>query len=341
MNALPRRLCLGILSALASATISSAQPLRPEVADRGLKILNSNVVRVVYPFDLAMAGTDATVDVSYRVDAEGAATGVTVTKASHPDAAAAFLAALEEMAFETAKVDGKPVLSDPQTLSISIRQLQLSTDLNFISVIKNPAAVVVGVREVDGGLKPAGPMAPALFPASLRKSGIKQGQAVLEFYIDPAGVVRLPKVLSATDPALGWSAASAVLTWRFAPPKKGGEAAIVKVTGLPVAFTAPPEPAPAPLAGGIGQKVEIYVEAPQIINAQLKLDAEVIGTLPLRILLEVAEDGSLTRDHDLTVNNPNVAGTSKFTLAHGEHAPARIKFTPTTPEVQGTAVIKR
>lgn len=339
MNALPRRICLGILTALAAATVCSAQPLSPD--EKGLKLLNGNFVRVVYPYDLAMAGTDATVEVSYLVDATGAAISAQVVKASHPDAAASLLAALDEMAFETAMVEGKPVVSGKQTLNVSLRQLQLSTDLNFISVIKNPAAVIVGVREVDGGLKPAGPMAPALFPTSLRKSGIKQGQAVLEFYIDPAGVVRLPKVLSATDPALGWSAASAVLTWRFAPPKKGGEAAIVKVTGLPVAFTAPSEPAAATGTTKVLPKAEIYVEAPQIINAQLKLDAEVIGTLPLRILLEVGEDGTLTRDHDLTVNNPNPAGVSKFTLAHGENPPARVKFTPTTPEVQGTALIKR
>jgi TonB family protein len=242
--------------------------------------------------------------------------------------------------FETAKLDGKPVLSEPQTLSVSLRQLQLSTDLGFISVIKNPAAVVVGAREVDGGLKPAGPMIPAVFPSSLRQSAVKQGKVVLEFYIDPAGVVRLPKVLSATDPAMGWSAASAVLTWRFAPPLKGGEPAIVKVTGLPIEFKAPAEAA-APAVTGARYQVEIYVESQSITGAQLKVGAEVVGSLPRRILLEASADGTLTREIELSVLNPLVGGPSKITLQPNEPAPARIQFTPTEISVYGSAAIKR
>ena len=345
MAVLPLRIRLGIFAALVSATVGPAQPvLGPnggDVTATGLKILNSNVVRVVYPYDLAMLGTDATVEVSYLVNEQGGATSVAVTKTSDPDAAAALLAALDEMVFETSMLDGKPVLSDQQTLSASIRQLQLPADLSFISVIKNPAAVVIGVREVDGGLKPAARMAPALFPASLQKSGITQGTAVLEFYIDPAGIVRLPKVLSATDPALGWSAASAALTWRFEPPKKGGQPAIVKVTGLPVDFKAPPKPAVAPVAAGSALKAEILVESPTIANAQLKLGVDIVGTLPQRILLEVGEDGTLSRDFDLSIRNPNPTGADRITLKSGDQPPARIRFTATAVEVTGTAAAKR
>lgn len=345
MAILSLRIRLGIFAALVSATAGSAQtvpgPDGSEVTTSGLKILNSKVVRVVYPYDLAMLGTDATVEISYLVDEQGAATSVAVTKTSNPDAAAALLAALDEMVFETAMLDGKPVLSDQQTLSTSIKQLQLPADLSFISVVKNPAAVIIGVREVDGGLKPAARMAPALFPTSLQKSGLTQGTAVLEFYIDPAGIVRLPKVLSATDPALGWSAASAVLTWRFDPPKKGGQPAIVKVTGLPVDFKAPPKPAVTPIAAGSRLKAEIFVESPTIANAQLKLGVDIVGTLPQRVLLEVGEDGTLQRDFDLSIRNPNPGGPEKITLKSGDQPPARIKFTAGTIDVTGTATIQR
>jgi TonB family protein len=341
MNYLRRLGCGALVAAWVALALGAMPAAFAAGAEQGLKILNSNVVRVVYPYDLAMAGTDATVEVSYQINPEGAATGIKVIKASHPEAAAAFLASLDEMLFETAKVDGKPVLSEPQTLSVSLRQLQLAGDHSFITAIKNPAVVVVGAREVDGGLKPAGRLAPALFPSSLRGSALRQGRAVLEFYIDPAGIVRLPKVVSATDPALGWSAAAAVLTWRFAPPLKGGEPAVVKVTGLPVDFVAPPEPAPV-AAGTALPKAEVYVEAQSIVNAQLKLDAEIIGPLPLRILLEVTEGGALTRQHSLSIINPNVNGVSQITLDPGSTPPARIKFLPLgNPELTGSALLKR
>jgi hypothetical protein len=325
--------------ALAAGTVAPLRAAIGQEQEQGLRILNSNVVRVVYPYDLAMAGTDATVEVSYRVDPAGGATQIKVIKASHADAAAAFLASLDEMVFETEKANGQPVLSGPQTLSVSLQKMQLPTDLPFIAVIKNPAAVITPAREVDGGLKPAGRLAPAVFPSSLRGTSTKTGKATLEFYIDPAGIVRLPKVLSASEPAFGWSAAAAVLTWRFAPPQKGGQPAIVKVTGLPIEFAAPAEPK----AGAANlPKAEIYVEVVSITNAQLKLDAEIIGALPLRILLEVSEDGMLTRSHNLSINNPNVNGVSEITLDQNTVPPARIKFLPLgDPELTGNAMIKR
>lgn len=340
MNALPQRMVRALVAAiLVSFAAVPARAALGQEKEEGLKILNSNVVRVVYPFDLAMAGTDATVDVSYQVDLSGAATGVKVLKASHPDAAAAFLASLDEMVFETAMADGRPVVSGPQTLSVNLKQLQLPSDAPFVAVVKNPAAVISAAREIDGGLKPAGRMAPPVFPSSLRGSSVKQGKATLEFYIDPAGIVRLPKVLSATDPAFGWSAAAAVLTWRFAPPLKGGQPAIVKVTGLPLDFAAPAE---AKAGSAKLPKAEISVEVVSITNAQLKVDAEIVGALPLRILLEVSEDGNLTRSHNLSINNPNVNGVSEITLDQNTVPPARIKFLPLgDPEITGNAMIKR
>lgn len=343
MNVLLQRVGHGLCAvALFLGSVDSAQGAVGSEAEQGLKILNSNIVRVVYPYELAMAGTDATVELSYRIDVQGAATGVTVTKTSNPAAAAAFLASLDEMIFETAKLDGRPVLSEIQKLSISIKQMQLAGDLSFIAAIKNPAAVVIGAREVDGGLKPAARLATPMFPTSLKASGPKQGNAVLEFYIDPAGIVRLPKVLSATNPAMGWSAAAAVLTWRFAPPLKDGQPAIVKVTGLPLPVEFAVAPAAAASSSPTSTRVEVYVEAESIVNAQLKMNAEIMGGLPLRVLMEVTEGGALRRNYDLSINNPNVNGVSKITLNEGENAPARIKFLPLgDPVMTGTALTKQ
>ena len=66
------------------------------------------------------------------------------------------------------------------------------------------------------------------------------------------------------------------------------------------------------------------------------------GVFTTGILLEVSEDGTLTRSHNLAINNPNVNGVSELTLDQNSVPPARIKFLPLgDPELTGNAMIKR
>jgi outer membrane biosynthesis protein TonB len=56
-------------------------------------------------------------------------------------------------------------------------------------------------------------------------------------------VVRLPRIISATDPAFGFAAAQAVFGWQFKPPTKGGQPVVTKVR-IPFGFEDKPS-APA------------------------------------------------------------------------------------------------
>jgi TonB family protein len=69
--------------------------------------------------------------------------------------------------------------------------------------------------------------APA-FPVRMLKSGA-EGAAVIEFFLNEYGEPRLPRVLSATNPAFGYAAAHAVSQWRFEPPTVDGQPVVMRV----------------------------------------------------------------------------------------------------------------
>lgn len=60
------------------------------------------------------------------------------------------------------------------------------------------------------------------YPADLRSQPIP-GNAVVKFFLDADGRVRMPSVTSATDPAFGKAALSVLGNWRFQPPRLKGE----------------------------------------------------------------------------------------------------------------------
>jgi hypothetical protein len=49
----------------------------------------------------------------------------------------------------------------------------------------------------------------------------------------------LPRIVTATQPEFGWSAATAITQWVFKAPHRGGEPVDVKVR-IPFRFVAPP-----------------------------------------------------------------------------------------------------
>ena len=79
-----------------------------------------------------------------------------------------------------------------------------------------------------------------MFP---QKHAGKDGTTEVEFIIDREGVVHLPRIVSASEPEFGCSAATAVVRWRFAPPIKAGEPVDARVR-MQLDFRAA-EPAPA------------------------------------------------------------------------------------------------
>jgi TonB family protein len=65
----------------------------------------------------------------------------------------------------------------------------------------------------------------------------------VEILIDGDGVVCLPRIVSASDPAFGAAAAQAVFGWQFKPPTKAGQPVLTRVR-IPFEFEDKPN-APA------------------------------------------------------------------------------------------------
>jgi TonB family protein len=101
------------------------------------------------------------------------------------------------------------------------------------------AKQVGGSKGLDERLTPVYRVPPT-YPGSLRKSGAPAGKAEISFIIDRDGRARLPHIVSATDPAFGWAAATAVAQWVFKAPVRNGQH--VDVTArIPFDFKAPPK----------------------------------------------------------------------------------------------------
>jgi TonB family protein len=70
---------------------------------------------------------------------------------------------------------------------------------------------------------------------------------MIEVLVDEEGRARLPRVVSATDPAFGYAAVQAVSTWWFEPPRAAGKTVVARAQ-IPFRFgpKAPSSPSAPP-----------------------------------------------------------------------------------------------
>jgi TonB family protein len=265
MNTLkPRILFLILVTALAPASVCYAQrgggggggrggggggrggPGGAAETEPGLRLLNSP--NWVFPFDLAKAGTIGTAEISYYVDPTGKPISIKVVKATKPDFGLAAIAVLEQARYSPAINDKtkKPEKSTEQKITLPFAKERIDTEA--LEMLAKPEGVLFTVAELDSkGIAPVGALPHPLFPASLAKKKVATGEARIEMIIDKDGIVRVPRIVSATEPEFGWSAATMALTYQFSKPVKGGKPVAIKVT-LPFKFNLADETAAAAAA---------------------------------------------------------------------------------------------
>ncbi|HZZ17755.1 MAG TPA: TonB family protein [Opitutaceae bacterium] len=192
----------------------------------------------VWPYDLRLAGKGGTATVTFTVDVNGVPKNEKVAEASDPSIGAALLAAVEMSYFSAPAVDGK---SEPtelkRTISFAVPEGADAVDPLASLVAEAKAGRVPGATGLDAKLMPIFRASP-VYPAALRLSGLPAGRAIIEFVIDQEGRVRLPRIVSATHPEFGWSAATAISQWVFEVPRRKGQPTEVKVQA-PFQFKAP------------------------------------------------------------------------------------------------------
>jgi TonB family protein len=193
-------------------------------------------VMPVYPYALARDNVKGSAKVVLSIDAAGHVVETAVISATQPEFGLATVAAVENFSFEPAIRDAKPV---PSVLRYeqeftSAKLIDASTAALLAVEKKNPDTIV-RADKLDAPLTPVTRKGPVL-PRSLLGNP-DGGSASIEIMIDGEGKARLPRIVSATDPAFGYAAAQAAAAWTFEPPKAGGKPVVTRVQ-IPFHFKA-------------------------------------------------------------------------------------------------------
>lgn len=187
-----------------------------------------------YPFEALLAGQKGKATARYVIDTDGRVIAARVMEATMPEFGAALLAMIDGWRFKPARrsADGtaaRAMVSVTREFDPHGRgDVPVSESAQWlVSRLKKDKLESVRADELDAPLK-AISQRPPIYPSSLREAG-QDGEAVIEFYIDHRGDAQLPRIVSASAPEFGYAAAQAVATWRYLPPRKGGDAVVTRV----------------------------------------------------------------------------------------------------------------
>jgi TonB family protein len=216
-----------------------------------------NVQIPVYPYPALRNHVVGKAEVRILIGENGRVGAVKILSAEQPEFGLALVAAAEGFVFDPALKSGKPV---PYVLKLnqSFSRFELhdySGDELLALEQKHPERIA-GANTLDAPLKPISRRAP-IFPVAVGRD-IHDGEAVLECLIDKDGHARLPRIISASDPAFGYAAAQALNAWWFEPAKQNGKAVVTRVR-IPFKFSdtsAKPKPSgriPPPKSASVSE----------------------------------------------------------------------------------------
>jgi TonB family protein len=211
------------------------------------------VLLPVYPIEAREARASGKASVVMLINPQGRVSQVQLLSADRPEFGLALSAAAEGFRFDPAYRQGKPV---PHMFRFEheFNYANLSDDDDsLLSMEKKHPERIVSADKLDAEPTPLSRRSP-VFPVQVPPE-VTKGEAVIQFLIDKEGRARIPRVVSATDPAFGYAGIQAVGTWLFTPPLSGGKPVVTRVQ-IPLRFSTkaekPPQKpavtAPAPAA---------------------------------------------------------------------------------------------
>lgn len=178
---------------------------------------------------LAMGFTTGEVRVLLDIDTDGSLADHLIIAYTHYEFANEVSRTLARWRYEPAMIDNQPVAST-LTLQVLFRvQGVLTIEKHAIEEPSEPGTFMFRARELaelDQLPRPLVRVAPQ-HPAPLFEPELC-GRVRVEFYIDEQGKVRVPVVVRADDPRLGWAALGAIALWRFEIPRRGGHPVLVR-----------------------------------------------------------------------------------------------------------------
>ena len=200
-----------------------------------------NVTMAVYPYLLLREKRTGDASVAMMIDDAGKVVDAKIITESASEFGFAALAAAEQFSFTPASKAGRPVGS---TLRLELKFSKSASqtfvqppDMKLFERELNEPDRIVNGDQLDRPLKIISQKA-AAFPLSLRTKSAA-GHALVEFLVDDAGNVALPRIISAESPEFGYAAVQAVSQWRFEPPTVEGRKVATRAR-VPFNFTPTP-----------------------------------------------------------------------------------------------------
>ncbi|WP_161554670.1 TonB family protein [Ereboglobus luteus] len=196
-----------------------------------------SVIYPVYPYEQLKNNTKGKASVAVLVDARGKVRKMEISKQSAPEFGLAALAACEYFEFEPATLQGQPTHA---IITVSLEfnkgsKFITGEDRDMLRIEKKSPEKIIPAGKLDAMPKMiASRQAP--FPLAALRENLTSGEAVVEFYIDSKGMVRLPRIVSNTHPSFGYIAVQTIANWRFEPPVQGGKPVITRAR-IPIGFT--------------------------------------------------------------------------------------------------------
>ncbi len=186
----------------------------------------------VYPYAAQFKGERGDAVVAFSVDRRGSTTAISVVSASAPEFGQALAAAVAIWAFNPSDRAAAVPLRVNWPFGPPAVDSRAGPEVGAAVVQAERAHQIGNAAGLDRPLRPIYRISPSR-PAS----EVGPGQAVLDAVICRDGRVRLVRIVSSTQPDLGWAAATALAQWVFDPPQRGGRPVDVRVR-VPFRFSA-------------------------------------------------------------------------------------------------------
>lgn len=186
------------------------------------------VVAPVYPYALRRDNVRGAARATIAIDDEGRMTAIKIVEADRPEFGLAVASALAAFTFDPAYREGKPV---PFLLTykhdFARQHFPQDNSDALLRWEKTAPAKILSSTALDVPLTTIARRDP-IFPL-MAPENVTSGEARVEFLVDEAGQVRLPRIVSASRDEFGYAATQAVSRWQYEPPKKGGKPVVVRV----------------------------------------------------------------------------------------------------------------
>lgn len=176
---------------------------------------------------IALGVTSGAVQLMLDVDADGTLADHLIVAFTHHEFANEVSRTVARWRYEPAIVNGRPIAATItlnirfSTHGVVVRERQLMEEAPAPGEFEFRARSLSELDAVPRLLVRVEPMHPG---------GDLRGRVRVAFFIDETGRVRMPTVIEADDPRLGWSVLGAVAKWEFEIPRRAGHPVLARAT---------------------------------------------------------------------------------------------------------------